>query len=75
MYCPIHHYVRDTDIDEVCPKCHALCQLAIECELDKIGRVMDTLHEQGYEILPCSDGTKAILVFRIPKSEVAEEER
>ncbi len=51
-------------MDEKCPKCAALGQIAIECEIDKISRAMATMNEQGYSLLPPCDGTKAVLVFK-----------
>lgn len=65
MWCPLHRYVQKEDLaDEKCPKCSALGQVAIECEIDKISRVMDTMNQQGYTLLQPCDGTKAVLVFK-----------
>ena len=64
MYCPLHRYQQEEGLNDTCLKCSALGQIAIECELDKISRTVDTLHEQGYSLgLPC-DGTRAVLVFK-----------
>lgn len=71
MYCPLHRYQQDEGFDETCPKCSAMGQVAIECELDKISRCVDTMNEQGYTLGLPSDGTRAVLVF---KKELAPEE-
>jgi hypothetical protein len=61
LICPIHRVLCSASNDCKCPKCEAEGITTIICELDKISRTQDTMHEQGFETLHAR--SYAVIVF------------
>jgi hypothetical protein len=61
--CPLHKCLCSASNDGNCPKCQELGLQVVICELDKISRTQDTMHEQGFETL--HSRSYAVIVFDV----------
>lgn len=50
MLCPLHRLPVLAGQGDTCAACDRLGLVVLTCELDKVGRTIDTLQEQGYEV-------------------------